>query len=357
MSFLGKILNKIKKGIQNPDLATEYLKTYLTKLFTKYFFKKFYPACKTAMEGTVILSDGSVTTCCIDALGQNKYGDIYTQTFADIWNNNFQKFRKKNLYDSKLCFSCIGSKTCLSPGFISNSEERKNWESKNIPFPKILVLEISGICNYACEGCFSNELNRYRSPFFNLDLAKSNLIALLQKIERLRLYNWGEPLLNKNFCEILHWIKQISPSLLIDIATNGIFLNEDNIKAIVDCDVSKVIVSVHGGPGTENMLRYSKKNANYEKVLNNVSNLIKYRDLNGKKHPIVSLKAILFYWNDSDEDMERLRQDGRKIKVDRVFWVLDRESGLTTTASKRFKRKSKELKMFVEKGEVDRFSE
>ena len=293
----------------------------------------------------------------LDTRSENNYGNICDKTFEEIWTDGFFKFRKKNIYDSKICFSCINSKTRFSPKLISTRKERELWGKKGIAYPKSAVLEISGICNYACTNCFTNKLRNFRKPFYDFNIAKSNLKGLLQKIERLRMYNWGEPLLHKDFCQILKWIRDTAPDLQIDISTNGMLLDDKNIAAIVDNNVNKIIISAHGGPGTENMLKYSNKNANYDKVIVNTEKLISYRNIKEKKLPFVSLKAVLFDWNDSDEAMNKLRQDGKRVKADRVFWVLDAESGLTDKSSKRFKRGSEELLKLVRAGELDGYSE
>jgi len=191
MEFLKKALKKVIKSFKNPYFTIKYIINYVLKLFAKYFLRFHYPVCRAAIIESTILSDGSVTTCCIDTKGENTYGNICEQSFEQIWNDKFYEFRKKNLYDNKVCFSCIGNKTKFSPKFKSTKKERDGWKSKKIPFPENLVLEISGVCNYACNGCFTNELVKYRKPFFDFESAKKNLEVLLKQIKKLRLYNWG----------------------------------------------------------------------------------------------------------------------------------------------------------------------
>lgn len=346
------MISKLKKAFSDPRKAAGYLLKY----FAKYFLRNSPPVCNAAMREVAILSDGSVTTCCLDAKGENRYGNICDNTFDQIWKKGFKRFRKRNLYDSSICITCINGKSQFSPKLISNKKERELWSKDEIPYPRSAVLEISGICNYACSGCFTNELGKYRKAFYDFNQGKDNLKDLLTKIQRLRLYNWGEPLVHKEFPEILTWIRKTAPDLQIDIATNGMLLNEKNIQAIVNNQVNKVIISVHGGPGTENMLKYSNRNADYDKLLINIESLISFRNKTGSKFPFVSLKAVLFEWNDTDELMEQLRKDGKKAGVDRVFWVLDMENGLTSRASNRFKRGTEALKQLVAKGELDGYS-
>ena len=168
----------------------------------------------------------------------------------------------------------------------------------------------------------------------------------------MRLYNYGEPLLHRRFGDIVAWIRSTAPELHIEIATNGVFLDDDRIAAIVGNSVDDVYVSVHGGPGTENMLRYSNQNADYGRVIGNVARLVEQKNRSGNGLPRIILKAILFNWNDTDELMQRLKADGERIGVDKVWWALDWGTGLTDRASKRFKRGSRAFQELNDWGTV-----
>lgn len=54
--------------------------------------------CWTAFMGGHVLSDGRMTACCMDATGNWVMGDLKTQKFMDIWNNeDFKKLRQAHL--------------------------------------------------------------------------------------------------------------------------------------------------------------------------------------------------------------------------------------------------------------------
>jgi len=128
-------------------------------------------------------------------------------------------------------------------------------------------------------------------------------------------------------------------------------MDENISQCFVEQKVNEVVVSIHGGPGTENMLRYSKCGADYQKVLENTQQLIEIRNCSNSKYPIVKVKTVLFDWNDTDELMNQLRKDTQKIGVDHLYWVLDWEKGGLSHSSKRFTQNSKELDTLIEKDE------
>jgi len=54
--------------------------------------------CWRAFMGGHVLSDGRMTACCMDATGNWVMGDLKTQKFMDIWNNeDFKKLRQAHL--------------------------------------------------------------------------------------------------------------------------------------------------------------------------------------------------------------------------------------------------------------------
>lgn len=339
------------RATRNPGLVFHHGTRLSKNIVARHFLGHWHPVCQQALDEAVILSDGSVTTCCLDPRGENIYGNICETSFKEIWEVNFKKFRDKNLLSRPICFSCVGQPHCFSPPTISRAWERKKWHSPNVLYPKSIVIEISGVCNFACERCYANELRHRRAPFFDFERAKVNLVDLLTNVSRLRLYNFGEPLLNKDFSRILRWIRQVSPDIKIALATNGMLLQQQAIEAIVDARVSSVSISVHGGPGTQGMLRYSKRGADYDVILKNVAALTKYRRRKGGEEPLIRLKAILFNWNDTDQLMQQLRDDSKRVGADGVIWDLDNGTGLTERASKRFKAGNELLARLHDSGE------
>ena len=57
------------------------------------------------------------------------------------------------------------------------------------------------------------------------------------------------------------------------------------------------------------LLKYSKYGADYNKVMANIKRLTKLRKAYKAKLPIVTIKTILFNWNDTDELINWLRKE------------------------------------------------
>jgi len=115
-------------------------------------------------------------------------------------------------------------------------------------------------------------------------------------------------------------------------------------RALIENRVNRVIVSAHGAPGTEKLMQYAQRGADYNIVLDNTKRLLELKKELGSEMPKVSFRVILFDFNDDDESMDRVRADAKKLGLgahwghydtDNYHWYLD---GATRSGifSKRF---------------------
>jgi len=312
------------------------------------FFPVLKPSCWFFPRMPVILCDGDVTTCCHDPFGHNVLGSVYDKDISEIWNNKVRKIvTTQGLYSLNECKTCLGT---WRASMFSRKTKYINWRDSVYRYPNTIQIEVMGKCNYGC--CCANKLYKYRkNKETKLDLNKifKNIKSFLPKIEWLYLYNYGEPLLHDHFCEFTQKCREESDSLGLRLATNGIFMNEDICRCLITQKVNCVSIGIHGGPGTENMLKYSKYGADYDKVLANIKILTDLRKEYSSELPYVEIRAVLFAWNDSDEMIDRLRQDVKAAGVDRIDWALDYHTGEYAQSSKRFTLDNNELKKLRER--------
>lgn len=309
--------------------------------------------CTFFPDNLVILADGDITTCCIDFLGKNAFGNVEETSVRDLYNTRVKDIVKKGLYVLPSCRTCLGGP--LAPYSLSN-ETRSRWLKRaDLPL-RSLQVELVARCNYDC--CSSNQMRHYRRKTkADLDKIFVAIHGVLPELEELYFFNNGEPLLHQDFCSFVSKCRANAPRARFHISTNGMLLSERVAECMVDNSFNNVTVSVHGGPGTENMLRYSKYGADYDRILENVKRVTSLRDARGNRYPEVELKAVLFNWNDSDELMDILRRDAKLVGASRVFWVLDWNGPEDPRASKRFFPGSPELRNLVRRGEFLQFGD
>jgi len=305
------------------------------------------PHCRVFPWMLVILSDGTVTTCYCDPFGHNELGSVYDNDIAEIWNTRIRDVVEGDLYRMPTCRTCIGSQ--FAP-LVSDPDDHKRWRQRLAGYPDVLQIEIMGACNYAC--CNTRKIHENRDTKLDLDRVFENIRSFLPHIDLLNLFNYGEPLLHERFRDFVGQCRALSPTLKMKVSTNGMLLDEKIARCLIEQKVNWVTVSVHGGPGTENMLKYSKRGADYDRVLANVKRLIDLRSEANEELPEVRLKALLFNWNDTDELMDTLRRDGARVGADIVSWALDNGTGGLPRSSKRFTPTSPDWRQLQARGEA-----
>lgn len=320
-----------------------------------YWVSKFQRCtCWEITNRFFILSDGSVTTCCLDGFGVNAYGNINNMSLEECFNSKKLKKLTNNLLSSSLCQTCPFKKQN-----VSKNEFGKYLEDLQHGFEGVQA-EIAGRCNYACDGCYSNIIPQKRAAMPDLVVFLEKLKPVLPKLKYINCFNFGEPFLNPQFSDFLIKCRQVAPEIQIGISTNLMLLTKEKAQACIDSRVTWLIVSLHGAPDTENMLKYSRRGCNYEKVLDNIKMLKNMRDMQGAKFPQISARVILFDWNDTEEMMDKFRNDmeklglranGGNILQDSYHYILDANSP-SPRSSKRFLAGNDEFKQLVAKGEI-----
>ncbi len=318
------------------------------------YLPQFKAKCNLLPQQVNILSDGSVTTCCLDSMGGNTFASVKDKTFDEIWKEDVSKVVRGDLYDYNYCRQCIGSQ---SASLITPPEEYRKWQTMVAEDLDSLTIEVMGKCNYACIGCPASKVPDVREATADLELIFKQIESSLPKIKRLRLFNWGEPFLNRDFPEFLKKIRQATPDIIILISTNGMLMKKKIARLLVQERIDQIVVSIHGGASTAKLLMYAQRGADYDKVFNNVKYLIEHRNDQNAEFPKVSLRTILFDWNDNDEDMNQVRREAKKLglgahygnpEYDNYHWILN---GGKTSNSKRFTPGSKELEKLIENRE------
>ncbi len=291
------------------------------------------PVCFAYLRELVILSNGDVTTCCLDAKGTNTLGNINETTLDVLWQQNFLRWHLKNVdanergtdWDSPLC------RMCLDNGYMAAFNAKKTddlamirqFEQLSHPFPTSLVIEPTASCNYSCRGCFSGLRELGRIGFIDMSSFCKNILPAIPKIKQVRLYNYGEPFLHPHIIDIIRDLRTENPTLCLYLSVNGMLLNDAIARALIEHKVNFLTISLHGGHTQEGLIKYAGCGPDIRRIEANIENLVRLKQLAGKKLPWICLKALLFNWNDSEEEMRDFLHFGRALGVDFVCWALN----------------------------------
>ena len=80
--------------------------------------------CQAGVTAASVLADGSISGC--PSIRANFYqGNIYKDSFMDVWNNRFQKFRDRSWAKKGICQDCKQFRYCLGNGMHLRNENEE----------------------------------------------------------------------------------------------------------------------------------------------------------------------------------------------------------------------------------------
>ena len=104
--------------------------------------------------------------------------------------------------------------------------ESRNGLSTVKSYPYDLALNITTLCNAHCEFCNYRPIKPHEADYFTL--ADIRRMAFLKYVSKLGLGGGiGDPLMNREFRDIFHYLKTTYPHLILRVITNGIGMNND----------------------------------------------------------------------------------------------------------------------------------
>ena len=153
-------------------------------------------------------------------------------------------------------------------------------------FPLIILVATSSPCNARCPHCPCTLLPSIRDTdddFLKLEYFKKLINEASEHNASIRLSGYGEPLLHPQLFEVLEYGKQ--KEVKLSIITNGSLFNQEKIKKIIDLEIDSIEISVDSHK--EEIYKTIRVGLDFNKVKNNIINLVKTRDKLNKKTSIM----------------------------------------------------------------------
>lgn len=287
--------------------------------------------CEFARE-MVILSDGNVTTCCIDPLAINAFANIHQESPEEILRKHHTVYNSitndiESMPRCRICYKKIKeSGITKTPTYNSDPSPKEVSDFlQEIASDKIrLVIELSSICNLKCNGCITSreEIKNYREkPFLDVPALVAFLKPNLDRIGTIRLYNYGETFLHPEAISFCTQIKSLAPSIRIDIATNGMLLNsEEKRRRLVRSRVDELYFSIHGGK-QESVQKYMTEKFDLDLAISIIEDIQRIKKSLQTDKPKIFWKYLLFAWNDTDAEITAARQLAARLGVSLAFTI------------------------------------
>ena len=151
---------------------------------------------------------------------------------------------------------------------------------KNIFMPLTVNIDPSNDCNFCCKFCPTGHPNLLQDVcrprgLMELSLFKKiidDIKGFAEPIQRLHLYNDGEPLLNPNFVEMVKYAKDSDVAQSLETTTNAHLLSTDIAYELVKAGLDRIRISVKH-ISTEGYHKTTGANVKFKNIVENVRTL------------------------------------------------------------------------------------
>lgn len=208
-------------------------------------------------------------------------------------NSNFHTVSGKSVVES-----------CDDPRYREYRANWYEWPEKFIvgEFPLHLDIEASSVCNLKCTFCAtSHKLKGFELGTMEIDVFKKIIdegaehgLCAIKLNSGMR----GEPLINKSVPEMVRYAKEKG---IMDVYfnTNAMLLTKDVSEEIIKAGLDRISISFDGT--TPEVYEENRRGASYEKVLQNVKDLVKAKEELGSGTPLIRVQTVALPEIDLDE--------------------------------------------------------
>jgi radical SAM protein with 4Fe4S-binding SPASM domain len=212
-----------------------------------------------------------------------------------IKNPAFNSFRCNLLYLWRFIATISFRKVF---NFYLNHFEYKRSVVKLKSLPPQVIIDITNICNLKCPLCPTGlgliDRSKGRMSF---ELYEDLLDQLKTKTQVIHLYNWGEPLLLKDFpryCEIAR-----HKGFVVSTSSNlSMKLDQQQVIDIINSGLDRLIVSFDGL--TERTYNMYRLGGDYKRLLENLELFIQTKKSLRKKYPLIVIQFVRHKGNQTE---------------------------------------------------------
>ena len=196
-----------------------------------------------------------------------------------------------------------------------NIEEGEKQSARLTSAPRRLVFELTNACNLRCMMCGRNNAD-FMPTMFSLDWLKK-FDGVLDKVEEVALFGWGEPTVHPQFTEILAYLDKFPVRKYF--CTNGMLLGK-LIDAVFDYHVDIMAVSLDGAnAATNNRIRCG---GDFDKIVSALRKIVERKRKFGQNRPYINFVFCAMDSNfDELPDLVRLAADIGLEEVKVVYFT------------------------------------
>jgi pyruvate-formate lyase-activating enzyme len=307
--------------------------------------------CWHAFEHMCVLANGDVACSICDGRGDFVLGNVYSETPTAIFNGPRYRTLRRLMLSGRGCYCPATGRACLLKEVEEDGSEAETGNTV-----RSLQIEPTTACNLRCLTCLVRDIHPVRGQGGDGDLrfrawdrtrrVKQRLAPLARRLpglrrphsprpvvglltrgrmrksregtlpfsviqtviddladglERVDLFNYGEPFLYRHLVDALRHIRRRCPKVTVNLSTNGIPIAEETEDAIVgERLLDWILFSIDGiDPGAYSFYRAGGS------LQAAWTNLLRFHRKSQGTGVNLVWQYLVFRWNDTDRELER----------------------------------------------------
>ncbi len=208
-------------------------------------------------------------------------------------------------------------------------------------YPAKITIESGNICNLRCPLCPTGQKDpSAKKGLLSFQDFKKIIDEIGENLFLIRLYNWGEPLLNKELIKMAEYANE--NKIAVKISTNlSLPLEDAQAEALIRANLQKIYISCDGASSSTYPIYHI--DGNFNKVISNMKLLLRKKKLLRNNYTELVWLFHVFSHNEHEIDAARAmaKDIGIKLSIKKIRTDMGKE--IFETAEKSLERDSKWL--------------
>ncbi len=164
--------------------------------------------------------------------------------------------------------------------------------------PTGIEIEMTNRCNLACIQCLrSLGLKPYKLGDMEFEDYKK-ILAQFPYVMNISLNGFGEPMMYRDFFEVVAYTRKERPWAKIGIYTNGMLIDEEKAHKLMDCGLTELNISIDAAfPDTYRRVRRGGK---LPILHDNIRRLVRVREETKARFPLLGLNFVMLNENEGE---------------------------------------------------------
>ncbi len=226
-----------------------------------------------------------------------------------------QNYAVKELWKVKgaILAAILNPKKAMNFAKVKFSEAIRSPKVYGLPYS--VFIEPSSYCNLRCPMCLKIQKD---SPFDNRNMTLEEYTRVMKELGptmlTIKFWNYGEGLINKNIYEMIKIAKQYR--VFTVLSTNGILMDEEASKRLLEAGLDFLIVSFDGG--SKETYEKNRKYGTFEIILKNLQRFMELKkEMKREDNILVSIQFIIM--NTNERDVEKIRKISQNLGADKLM--------------------------------------